>query len=89
VINVVISWLSPADDERVLASARNTVSRINTTAYSQGLGFPFLYQNYAAEEQDVFKSYGSSNLEKLKSVSRKYDPAGVWWKLQPGYFKII
>jgi hypothetical protein len=36
----------------------------------------------------VFWGYGEENLEKLKAVSKKYDPSGVFEKLQPGYFKL-
>jgi hypothetical protein len=64
------------------------VARANATAYAQGLGNAFLYQNYAAAEQDVFGSYGAANLARLRAVSRKYDPARVWQILQPGYFKV-
>jgi len=87
-INVVFSWSDEADDTRIMAAARNIVNRSNTTAHSQGLGNRFIYQNYAALEQPVFKSYGEENLEKLREVSRKYDLKGVWQKLQPGYFKV-
>jgi len=73
----------------VLAAASNTISRGNATAYVQGVGFPFIYQNYAALQQPVFKGYGQKNLEKLGAVSKKCDPLGLWQKLQPGYFKIF
>jgi hypothetical protein len=88
VISTSISWSSAADDFRILAASRNFISRANATAYAQGLGNRFLYQNYAGQEQDVFASYGQENLERLREVGRKYDPNGVWQKLQPGYFKL-
>jgi hypothetical protein len=53
------------------------------------VGFPFVYQNYAALQQPVFENYGQKNLAKLRAVSEKYDPLSVWQKLQPGYFKIF
>ena len=59
------------------------------TAYNQDLGFPFLYQNYAAAEQKVFAGYGQSNWKRLREISLKYDPDRVWQKLQPGYFKLF
>ena len=87
-INIDISWSLISDDAAVMQAARNIVNRSNATAYAQGLGFPYLYENYAALEQDVFASYGEENLERLRAVSAKYDPRGVWQKLQPGYFKV-
>jgi len=69
-------------------AARNIVNRANATAIAQGLSHPFIYENYAALEQKVFPSYGAANFAKLKAASKKYDPSGVWQKLQPGYFKV-
>ena len=87
-ISTSISWSSAADDARILAASRNFISRANATAYGQELGNRFLYQNYAGQEQGVFAGYGQENLERLREVGRKYDPNGVWQKLQPGYFKL-
>lgn len=44
--------------------------------------------NYAEPSQDVFGSYGRWNLERLRSVVRKYDPEGRLQKLWRGYFKL-
>lgn len=64
------------------------VNRSVATAKKQGLDHPYLYQNYASKEQDVFASYGEDNLARLKSIRDKYDPTHVYQKLQPGYFKL-
>lgn len=88
VLNLAVSWSNEADDTRILAAMRNIVNRSDTAANAAGLGNAYLYQNYAAAEQNVFGSYGAKNLAKLKAVSKKYDPTGVWQKLQPGYFKL-
>ncbi|UKZ78609.1 hypothetical protein TrVFT333_006355 [Trichoderma virens FT-333] len=87
-INIDISWSNASDDERVLAAAQNMVNRSIAAARAQGLDHPYLYQNYASYQQDVFASYGADNLAKLKSISAKFDPQQVWQKLQPGYFKL-
>ena len=84
----MVSWSNEADDERIMAAARNLTDRANATAYAQRLGNRFIYQNYAALEQDVFEGYGEEKKEKLRVVSERYDPKGVWQKLQPGYFKV-
>lgn len=88
VINIDISWSNASDDERVLTAAQNMVNRSIAAARAQGLDHPYLYQNYASYQQNVFASYGADNLAKLKSISAKYDPQQVWQKLQPGYFKL-
>ncbi|OTA07334.1 hypothetical protein A9Z42_0082590 [Trichoderma parareesei] len=87
-VNIAISWSSAADDKRVMAAAQNIVDRSTTTACTQGLDHPYLYQNYASYQQDVFASYGKKNLRKLRSISARYDPQQVWQQLQPGYFKL-
>ncbi|KAL7782208.1 hypothetical protein V8C37DRAFT_397964 [Trichoderma ceciliae] len=87
-VNIAISWSNAFDDQRVLAAAQNMVSRSIAAARAQGLDHPYLYQNYASQQQKVFSSYGKDNLARLKSVSAKYDPQQVWQKLQPGYFKL-
>ena len=85
---MAIQWNSTQDDERVMNAARKIINRGNETAYSLALGHRFIYQNYAAAEQNVFPSYGAETHSKLKAVREKYDPEGVFTKLQPGYFKL-
>ncbi len=46
------------------------------------------YLNYADASQDPLASYGTVNVEHLRSVSVKYDPGGVFQTLCPGGFKI-
>ncbi|RFU81403.1 fad binding domain-containing [Trichoderma arundinaceum] len=87
-VNIDISWSNASDDERILAAAQNIVDRSAVIAQVQGLYHPYIYQNYASYQQNVFRSYGEDNLLKLKYVSTKYDPEQVWQKLQPGYFKL-
>ncbi|KAF3909567.1 hypothetical protein AA313_de0205359 [Arthrobotrys entomopaga] len=87
-VNIDISWSNESDDKRIIAAARNFVNRSIAAAKAKGLFNEYLYQNYAALQQDVFPSYGATNYAKLKAVSKKYDPSGVWQKLQPGYFKL-
>ena len=44
--------------------------------------------NYAYPTQDVIGSYGDENVDFLRKVSRKYDPAQVFQKLVPGGYKL-
>ncbi|KFH48316.1 Bifunctional solanapyrone synthase-like protein [Hapsidospora chrysogenum ATCC 11550] len=87
-LNIAISWSNAADDARILAAAQRMVDRSRAAAQARGLDHPFLYQNYASQFQDVFASYGSANLARLRQISKKYDPTKVWQKLQKGYFKL-
>jgi FAD/FMN-containing dehydrogenase len=53
-----------------------------------GLHHPFIFQNYARYDQDVFAGYGLENRKRLQEIQKKYDPDGVFSRLQPGYFKV-
>lgn len=44
--------------------------------------------NYAHPTQEVFRSYGKKNVEKIREVAARYDPEGVFQYLCPGGFKI-
>ena len=57
-------------------------------AKAKGKDTDYLYMNYASPYQDPIAGYGAANKAKLKAISKKYDPTGVFEILQPGYFKL-
>jgi hypothetical protein len=88
IMNMGSMWTNSADDKRVLKFHSEVNKRVKAEAKKRGLDNDFIYQNYASQFEDVFSSYGKSNQKKLVSISNKYDPAQVFQKLQPGYFKL-
>ncbi|KAH8596633.1 FAD binding domain-containing protein [Bisporella sp. PMI_857] len=86
--HVSLRWSNVADDAIMMQTAATVISRVNEAAKEKGLHFPWIYQNYAAKQQNVFRGYGETSHQRLRDISRKYDPQGVFTKLQPGYFKI-
>ncbi|KAF2726626.1 FAD binding domain-containing protein [Polyplosphaeria fusca] len=88
VLNMNMMWSDAADDERVMTANANIVRRTGEEAEKRGLQDEYIYMNYASQYQDVVGGYGAANQERLRSVAKSYDPAGVWQKLQPGYFKL-
>lgn len=46
------------------------------------------YLNYAHGVQDPIAGYGDANIKKLKKVSKKYDPKGVFQELRQSGFKL-
>lgn len=66
----------------------NMISKAVALGKEMGLWHRFIYQNYATIQQDVFEGYGPENRARLSQIKQKYDPTGVFTKLQPGYFKI-
>jgi hypothetical protein len=53
-----------------------------------GLLNPFVYLNYAFQEEDPIASYGAENVEFLREVSKDVDPEGVFQRLARGGFKL-
>ena len=85
---VTASWSNSADDDFVIGVGQKLINDVDAAAKELGVFHPFKYLNYAAKWQDPFGGYGAENLERLKTVSRKYDPSRVFQKSVPGGFKI-
>ncbi|KAI9818904.1 MAG: hypothetical protein M1827_007725 [Pycnora praestabilis] len=81
-------WLDAADDSRVSLAVNNIVARATEIAEEMGLHHRYIYQNYAAKDQDVFAGYGEENRRRLVQIQKAYDPDGVFELLQPGFFKL-
>ena len=88
-LNLAISWSDAADDAKVFAMSDRIMSRIQNFAKSVGGLKPWLYKNYADEDQDVFSSYGAENKAKLQEVARAVDPEGIFQTLQPKYHRLF
>ena len=88
VVNMGFEWYNATDDGRVRGTAEAIMDQCSGLAKESGQFFDYIYQNYAISGQEVFKSYGESNLEKLKEISKRYDPGQVFQALEPGYFKL-
>jgi hypothetical protein len=89
-INALISlqWPNASDDTRMNKFAATVKDRVIAIAKTKGKDDPYMYMNYASPYQNVVAGYGAANQARLKAISKKYDPSGVFEKLQPGYFKL-
>lgn len=87
-MNLNWGWTNASDDDKVFATIDRFVSRAVELATNMGLDNRFIYMNYASQDQDVFAGYGEENEMRLKEIQKKYDPDGVFERLQPGYFKL-
>ncbi|KAF1914540.1 hypothetical protein BDU57DRAFT_519588 [Ampelomyces quisqualis] len=85
---IACRWIQSADDGRINKFSDKVKNRVLAAAAAKGKASPYLYMNYASPWQDAVAGYGAANKAKLKSISKKYDPRGVFQKLQPGYFKL-
>jgi hypothetical protein len=85
---MTLYWPHEKHDKLFSDAEKRFINRSKAYAEETGQLHPFLYQNYAAEWQDVFAGYGDENRKRLRSIQKKYDPKDVFQRLQSGYFKV-
>ncbi|PVH71073.1 FAD binding domain-containing protein [Cadophora sp. DSE1049] len=88
IFSIVFIWDDPNDDEAMKGAANRLLHRSIQLGKEMGLYHRYIYQNYADGDQDVFAGYGEENRERLRGIQKRFDPEGVFWRLQPGYFKV-
>jgi hypothetical protein len=88
VINISITWANIEDDDRIMKFAVDFIDSGVALAKCRNLAHRYIYQNYAAAQQDVFTGYGPTSQARLNATHQKYDPTNVFTKLQPGFFKL-
>ena len=81
-------WSLEADDKTALETSTKFLNKVDEVAASKGLSFTFLYLNDAAMDQRPIDSYGHENVQRLKKISREYDPDGVFQTLAKGGYKL-
>lgn len=84
-------WKNKADDAINYKTVENIFRRATEAAKDAGALIPYIYQNYAHEDQDVFAGYGKENQARLKKIQKSIDPDGVFAGgngLCKGYFKV-
>ncbi|KAJ4333868.1 hypothetical protein N0V95_009323 [Ascochyta clinopodiicola] len=81
-------WNETSDDSTMMSGAQSYLAIANALARERGLDNDYIYMPYASGYQAVVPGYGAENQQKLKGIARKYDPTGVFQKLQPGWFKL-
>lgn len=88
VLWLVSRWNDEGLDETMEQARRDFVDAAVDAGKKHGTYSPFVYLNYASNEQDTLCGYGAKNVAFMKKVANKYDPSGVFQKLQPGGFKL-
>jgi hypothetical protein len=88
IVNPQSQWHNEADDAKILNFWSKLFATVRAEAQKKDLNDDYIYMNYASPFQDPIASYGAANVQKLKVVSKKYDPAQVFQRLVPGHFKL-
>ncbi|OQU98803.1 FAD binding domain-containing protein [Cladophialophora immunda] len=86
--NPTPKWLD-AEYDSIIAETVNTVlSKTRAEALRTGQDSDFMYMNYASEWQHPVASYGTEMHKFMQDVAERYDPFGLFQRLQPGSFKL-
>ena len=80
-INLSAQHWDDADETIMESATQKFINSVDEYTKSIGQYKSFRYMNYAYPTQDVIDSYGQENVEFLRRVSGKYDPAWVFQKL--------
>ncbi|OCL11143.1 FAD-binding domain-containing protein [Glonium stellatum] len=89
-LQIESGWSDAVYDQRFIDFATNLVADIDRKAKAAGLYYPFNYINDAGSTQLIYGLYGGGkSLPKMEAIAKKYDPSGVFQKLEPGGFKLF
>ena len=88
VVNINLHWSNDSDTEKMRSFMRRLRHRIRHAAASMDMLHPYLFQNHAFEEDDIFAGYGEENRNRLIRIRGAVDPDGVFARLQSGYYKL-
>jgi hypothetical protein len=83
-----VIWPNPLDNQRVYDRMRVLENDLIALAKEMEIYNEWVYLNYASQWQDPIARYGASEVAFMKSVSKEYDPQGIFQKAVPGGFKL-
>ena len=81
-----MDWQGASNNDTVRAAPIATSEEWKELGEERNLYLPFLYMNDASRDQKPIEGYGAANVAKLKAVSRKYDQAQIFQRLQINVF---
>ena len=79
------AYSNPDLDNTVENYLKILISAVEKKTKAKNLYYNFYFLNDLGIAQDAFSSYKGGSLDKLKAISKKYDPKGVFQKLVPGF----
>ena len=82
---ITSNWTDEQDDEKVEKLDGELCGMMDGICEKFGTKRPYVFLNYANKKQDVFGSYGGGAVQKLRDVSKRYDPEGAFRKRRKGF----
>lgn len=89
VLLLIGTWDKASDDAEAERLGAKFIDNICMRARELGAFHPYIYMNYAWKGQQVIDAYGLPIKQTMQSVSRKYDPDGIFQYAVPGGFKLF
>ncbi|KAK2763185.1 hypothetical protein FQN54_009821 [Arachnomyces sp. PD_36] len=86
--NLLLQMDSPESEAKAYKIATEYQDAVDEYAASLGADWDFRYLNYADFSVDPIERYGKESVERMRDVSAKYDPQGVFQKLRKSGHKI-
>jgi hypothetical protein len=81
-------WNDDEDDNVVIKTSQTALREMDRVAASRGTTVPYRSMSYAYSFQHPIASYGSANHGNLRTVSKAYDPIGLFQTGVPEGFKL-
>ena len=88
IVSFTVNWAERHDDDFVKMTTRRAVEQIDAVAAAHGTGHRYRCLNYCADWQRPFHSYGAEKLRFFHTVSKRYDPDGLFQRGCVGGFKL-
>ncbi|GKZ85665.1 hypothetical protein AnigIFM56816_011636 [Aspergillus niger] len=86
-VGFAYEWPKDGSDDAAAQKAVDTISKtVQSLAKTKGTLLDFKYMTFDTGSQKVLGSYGAENIKLMQEVAAKYDPEGVFQKLQNGGF---
>ncbi|KAF3025914.1 hypothetical protein E8E14_014901 [Neopestalotiopsis sp. 37M] len=82
----LVDWTNAEDDETVRSVTIDTAAEWEELSLERGLDVSFHYKNDASRDQNLIATYGTDNVNKLKSIAQRYDKSGLFQTQQNGGF---
>ncbi|KAF2677439.1 FAD-binding domain-containing protein [Lentithecium fluviatile CBS 122367] len=80
------NWFDPTLDPLIKQWELATIAAVKKDTQTRGLYYPWEFLNDSGQAQDPIGTYGyGKSLPRLKAVSKKYDPHGVFQRNVPGF----
>ncbi|KAJ5266933.1 hypothetical protein N7478_009741 [Penicillium angulare] len=79
-------WPNEGNDDAAKKAVDTMIETVQSLAKERELLLNFQCMSFASCSQKVLGSYGAENVKKMQEVAAKYDPEGVFQRLQYGGF---